>query len=82
MSVLNVSYTWFCSFLHEFGIFLELDIVIALVLHQHHLQIDVITNLELPHTSISLLVQGHCCSHISVEWTHIRNHTHVENIKK
>lgn len=69
------SYTWFSCSSDKFGIFLELDIVITLVLHQHHLQIDVIANLEPPCTSISLLVQGHGRSHVAGEWTRTRTHT-------
>lgn len=77
------SHTWFCCSSDKFGILLELDVVIALVLHQHHLQIDVITYLELPHTPVSLLVQGHCCSHVAVvciSCTH--TYTHSVKIKK
>ncbi len=76
------SCTWFSRPSHKFGIFLELDVVIALVLHQHHLQIDVITNLEPPHPSVSLLVQGHCCSHVAGEWTRARSRTRAGTLER
>lgn len=66
------SCTCFCYSSDKFGILLEFDVVVALILHQHHLQIDVIANLEPPHTSICLLIQGHCCSYIAGGQTHCK----------
>lgn len=44
----------------DFGELVELDVVIALKLQQHHLQVHVVTHLKLPHSPACLLVQG-CC---------------------
>lgn len=66
------SCTCFCYSSDKFGILLEFDVVVALILHQHHLQIDVIANLEPTHTSIYLLIQGHCCSYIAGGPTHCK----------
>lgn len=48
------------DFADHFGIFLELDVVITLKLQQHHLQVDVVAHLKLPHCPVGLPVQG-CC---------------------
>lgn len=59
-SAQRLTFTWFC-FPDEFWILLEFDIVIILVLHEHYLQIDIVTNLKFFHTSICLLIQSYRC---------------------
>lgn len=56
-----------CHFTDDFGIFLVLDVVITLKLQQHHLQVDVVTHLKLPHYPVSLPVQGCCRGNVAKE---------------
>lgn len=51
----------------HFGIFLELDVVITLKLQQHHLQVDVVAHLKLPHRPVGLPVQGCCRGNVATE---------------
>lgn len=55
------------GFPDDFGIFLELDVVITLKLQQHHLQVDVVTHLKLPHHPVGLPVQGCCRGNVAKE---------------
>lgn len=61
---------WFhtcCDFTDDFGIFLELDVVVTLKLQQHHLQVNVVTHLKLPHCPVGLPVQGCCRGNVTKE---------------
>lgn len=51
----------------ELGILLVLVEMVALVLTQHHLQVDVIAGLVLPQVAVGLLVQGQRCGHVAGE---------------
>lgn len=62
-----------CHFTDDFGIFLELDVVISLKLQQHHLQVHVVTHLKLPHSSSGLLVQGCCCGNVAADTEMVDN---------
>lgn len=66
----------FCTcwdFTDHFGIFLELDVVITLKLQQHHLQVDVVAHLKLPHRPVGLPVQGCCRGNVATESEMVRD---------
>lgn len=61
-----------CHFTDDFGKLVELDVVITLKLQQHHLQVNVVAHLKLPHSPSRLLVQG-CCRGNVAEDTEMGN---------